>query len=389
MIANSSITKSMHKMLMTKIQKNYSPHPETAKIRSMVGVRQCALLGLTYCLACGSSQDNEVDPMEQTSGLPTTHSNADSPPENTIDPTDDSSGPWRPFSDDSPWNTPIPEDSELHPNSDALIDDLDGSSKWNWLGINIDRFSIPVFEAQENTPRVHVEVRDIPGYLFDMQVPIPDDAMPDAESDHHLCIIDRKSGLEWGLWDAWKDSDGWHCGVGAAIKLDGSGVRPPKDGNQDWKLSHGARACGFPLIAGLIRVEEIRAGRIDHALVLAYPHIRSRYYTSPASTAQGTFGTATPDDDGIPCGGRVQLNPHLDLDALGLSDSGKTIAKALQEYGAYVADYSGAINLYAENSPEAREIWESGLLDDYEIREQIDLQELRVLKWGTLYDDEN
>ena len=32
--------------------------------------------------------------------------------------------------------------------------------------------------------------------------------------------------------------------------------------------------------------------------------------------------------------------------------TGKVIARALQEYGAYCSDYSGAINLYADGSPE-------------------------------------
>ena len=35
------------------------------------------------------------------------------------------------------------------------------------------------------------------------------------------------------------------------------------------------------------------------------------------------------------------------------SPAWRTILRALQEYGAYVGDYSGALSLYAENSPAA------------------------------------
>ena len=54
--------------------------------------------------------------------------------------------------------------------------------------------------------------------------------------------------------------------------------------NTPWWAGH---ARGYGLINGLITAEELNCGAIEHALVVAYPYIRSRYYTSPASTAQG------------------------------------------------------------------------------------------------------
>jgi hypothetical protein len=220
-------------------------------------------------------------------------------------------------------------------------------------------------------------------------VPMPEDAAPDPESDHHLLVVDRSSNLEWGFWDAADEGGTWTCGLGASMDLLGSGVRPLAEGNRTWYTSHGPRACGFPLVAGLIRMEEIEAGRIDHALVIAYPHIRAGFYTPPASTAQARIGDDAVSWRGIPCGGRIQLDPELDLESLGLSRSGRIIARALQRYGAYVGDYSGAITLYAENSPAAQEYWADGVLDTYELAEAIDLAWFRVLRLGTLYDNGN
>jgi hypothetical protein len=109
---------------------------------------------------------------------------------------------------------------------------------------------------------------------------------------------------------------------------------------------------------------------------------------SPASTAQARTGNDSISTRGIPCGGRVQLDPALDLSTLGLSRAGRIVAEALQKYGAYVGDYSGAISLYAENEPSAQAYW-SNVLDIYEFRDKLDMSKLRVLEFGTLTDDGN
>lgn len=305
-------------------------------------------------------------------------------------------GVWRPFNDSSPWNTPIPDNPPLASDSAALIADFRTSSEFGQnLDINITDFSIPVFYASASTRTVDVvcELGGL-GFMGDngenahAQVPMPEGAAPDPESDHHLCIVDRARNLEWGMWNTRNQDGRWTCGLGATSDLAGSGLRPFKPDNPTWFTSHGARACGFPLIAGLIRTEEIDAGRIEHALIVAYPHIRAGFYMSPASTAQARIGDDSISSRGIPCGGRIQLDPALDLDALGLSRSGRIVAEALQRYGAYVGDYSGAISLYAENSAAAQQHWR-GVLQTYEFAGKLDLSRFRVLAFGRLTDDGN
>ena len=220
-------------------------------------------------------------------------------------------------------------------------------------------------------------------------LPIPPDAVVAQGTDRHLCIVDRQNQKEWGFWDTRKVGNGaWTCSVGAATDLSGTGVRPPKDSRPSWAMSVGARACGFALSAGLITVDEMRAGKIEHALVIAYPHVRSHYFVSPASTAQGTTDKAIPTR-GIPCGGRVQLDPRLDVESLGLSPSGVIIARALQQYGAFVGDFSGAISLYADASPDALAVWHGGVLSMLEVKDKIDLRKFRVLELGQRFEDDN
>ncbi len=309
---------------------------------------------------------------------------------------------WRPFSSTSPWNRPLPTNPAIDPDSAAFISDLatlTGQGQ-QALSVNIQGYSIPVYYVDSTVPFVNVMAGlggtgfrtgapnegDVPG---SGTAPIPAGATPAAGTDRHLCVVDTAAETSWDLYnanDASGGSGGWTASLAASMDLTSDGVRPPTN-DAPWWAGQGARACGFPLIAGLITVDEVKAGKIEHALVLAYPHIRSRYYTPPASSAQGTTSDAI-QTRGVECGGQIQLDPTLDLSTLGLSSTGLMIAKALQTYGAFVGDYSGAISLYADESATAQAYWSTGVLGNGEVN-KIPLTKLRVLKLGTTYDNNN
>ena len=64
---------------------------------------------------------------------------------------------WRPFSDDSPWNTPIGSNPTLDPDSKTLIADWEDSSPYGeHLDVNIKGYSIVLFYADANTPTYRV-----------------------------------------------------------------------------------------------------------------------------------------------------------------------------------------------------------------------------------------
>ena len=279
---------------------------------------------------------------------------------------------WRPFSADSPWNQRISASAPIDRDSTALITDFASRGP---LHINIKIWSIPVYFINADRTPKH-DVGDLRpgiygiGFEFPRSIPIPDgaEASPPVgeDSDNHLCIIDRTKNLEWGMWAARKDKTGrWFTGLGAVTDLSSNGVAPPWFTlSRELDAARG-RASGFPLIAGLILREEIKSGRINHALVFAYDHCRSGHFIPPASTAQVAQLDAV-DSRGIPMGGRIQLDPLWDVEHSELSASGKIIARALQEYGAYCGDYAGANVIYAENSPEAVKEWE-GVLQSEEL----------------------
>jgi hypothetical protein len=306
------------------------------------------------------------------------------------------SGVWRPFASDSPWNTPIAADAAVDPGSATMISDFSTISGQTTFWINIQQYSVPVYYVDGSTPKVMVKA-GLGGTGFRTgaasdsvaagtgTAPIPMGAMPAAGTDKHLSIVDRTANMEWGFWNA-TDTSGWAAGEASTLDLSGSGVRPPTADNP-WWAGQGPRACGFGLIAGLVTVDEIKAGSIEHALIVAYPHIQSRYYTPPASSAQGTTNEALPTR-GIPCGGRLQLDPTLDLTTLGLSPTGLILARALQKYGAFVGDFSGAVSIYGDASPTAQAYWSGGVLSNAEAQ-KIPLARFRVLKLGMIYDNKN
>jgi hypothetical protein len=298
---------------------------------------------------------------------------------------------WRPFNDASPWNAAIPVNPSLHPQSAQLIDALASSSRYGpHLDINMLGYSIPMHVADALTPRLPVYAavggEGWMGWPATASMPIPNGARPDPQSDQHLLVINAERTTEWGCFGMsfnGQRNPAWQGLLCATSDLTGSGVRVPETQAVPWFAAHGPRACGFPLVAGLIRTESVKAGAIDHALVLAYPGIMARRFMAPASTGSGTGVDA--GALGLPCGARVQLDPNLDINALGLSPAGVAVARALQVYGAYVGDYSGAISLYAENAPESLAYWQSGVLNTYEFLDKIDLRRLRVLSYGFTY----
>jgi hypothetical protein len=299
------------------------------------------------------------------------------------------STPWRPFSASSPWNTPIAASPVLDPNSAALVSAFISSSPYGaHLDVNIPNYSVPLYWADATTPTFPVFAElggeGWNGYPATLSMPIPAGAAPDPQSDHHLLVISPDRKLEWGCYNMSYSSSAspqWQASLCATSDLTGTGVRVPATQANPWWLAHGPRACGFPLVAGLIRVEEVQAGQINHALVIAYPGILKGKFTPPAST-NSAIGAAS---GGVPCGGRFQYDPTVDVTTLGLSPAGQAIVRALQVYGAYVGDYSGALSLYAENSAAAKAYWANGVLDMYELQNKIDLTRFRVLQIGPLY----
>lgn len=231
-----------------------------------------------------------------------------------------------------PFRTLVPPDAPADPRSADYVARLNGLN----LVVSVGQFAVPVFLVDANTPRYRIT--PTASYATPestlKSVPIPDRAGPDPGDDGHMVVLDNASRCVYEFYRARRDVTGWTAEWVNAIPSDGDGVYP--DG-----LS--TRAGGFSAVAGLIWPEELRAKRIDHALLFGYPFTQKDMIAGDATRTDGR----TIDPGALPVGAHLVLDPSLDIDSLGLPEPQKTIAKTLQEYGMVLADTSGGFTLYA------------------------------------------
>ncbi len=268
------------------------------------------------------------------------------------------------FADDSFWNTPIGPDAQIDPRSDHYLELLAGEYGGPFW-INLEDYTIPVYEADERTARrtVHQRPAENPEALrrrwgereryfshgpgFGSDVPIPDHAVSDPAGDQHLAVVDWSSRTVWDTWACRRRPDGeWESYTGMVYPLDGGGVWRTGDFEvQDGDSIHfhgPSRAAGVPAIAGLIMQREVEEGAIEHKLAYATWRNAYKQFTSPAAWTDGFR------EDGLPEGALVRIDPALDPDEFDLSPGSRVVFRALQRYGMVNVDNARANTLYGE-----------------------------------------
>ena len=302
------------------------------------------------------------------------------------------------FSDDSFWNQPVPDNPEIDSLSNYWIGLLKKDPSKKNFGINTTAYTIPIYTVDENTPKYKIKPyklsekekeiwktdRDYFGHGKDFDedsVPIPDEAMSDPESDHHLALINWKTNTVWDMWGAVKQPDGtWISNTGMKYSLNGSGVFK----TEEFKIINGesvhfhgpGRAAGVPIIAGLILLDEVKAGEINHKIAAAIRFNAFQEFVFPAAWSDGNVV------GGIPEGSVIQLDPGLDLSEFNLLPGELVIARALQKYGMVLVDNAGGNVLYAQGFYKEK-LW-NGIIRGWDTGgiETIPLDHYRVLKVG-------
>ena len=149
-----------------------------------------------------------------------------------------------------------------------------------------------------------------------LQIPIPPNAVPAAGHDAQLVVWNRDTGDEMGVLPI-RGQRRWHVRRRQRLPLQHELV-----GGRAGRFS--SHRPGIPYLAGLIRAEEVRAGRIDHAIAFAFDGSAPTFIAPPATKSDGVG-----QPDGLAEGARLRLNPALtdaDFEAWGLSYVGKLIA---------------------------------------------------------------
>jgi hypothetical protein len=254
-------------------------------------------------------------------------------------------GSARPFAPSSFWNQQIAPEARIEPRSKRYVGHLLRTIDEHGTWMNTTKWSTPVYTVGAGHPTQRVVV-DQPLWAQRAlreafaQVPIPDDARPAPDSDGHLVIWQPSTDTMWEMWRARKDIDGWHMQFGGRIDnvSKSSGIFPKSPG---W----GSTATGLSVLGGLVRISELQAGRINHALALGLPGPARGRVVWPAQRGDGD----SDHPDAIPEGTRLRIDPDVDLDKLNMPTFTRILAEAAQRYGIVVVDRAGSVAFAGED----------------------------------------
>jgi hypothetical protein len=171
-----------------------------------------------------------------------------------------------------------------------------------------------------------------------------------TDSDRHVLFLDTSGAPNhctlYELYNAQNPASsptGWTASNGAIFHLDSNNLRP--DG---WTS---ADAAGLPILPGLVRVDEIKAGVINHAIRFTMNNTYNGYI-HPATHAAGLSSSAMP-----PLGMRMRLKASKDLSSF--NGPALVILTAMKKYGLFLAD--NGTNWYI--SGETNDFWTSTEMD--------------------------
>jgi hypothetical protein len=241
----------------------------------------------------------------------------------------------------------------------AMVDE-EVAGKWGpWISTN--GYSTPIYTVAADQPLVYV-TEENPNLSPQLQsafsaVPLPPGAKPAAGADAQLTVWQPSTDRLWEFWGLNSQADGWHARWGGAMEHVSQspgyftpGSWPGADYN--W----GATASSLPLVGGLITLEDLSNGEIDHALAIALPRTRAQLWSWPAQRSDGSDVSPS----AIPEGTRFRLDPTLNIARLSLPPLVRMMAHAAQRYGVVVRDTSGVVGFFGEDpTPTGGDPWAS------------------------------
>ena len=342
-------------------------------------------------------------------------------------------GWWRPFAANSPWNTPVPGTATTHPESGSIIGGMAYATRDNLKAV---RFADDFQSTMHIVGKLDPTTQQIPKYYYhsydqnhntniyrfthnenfwnpdadepfditDAEYPfIPGKTVPENTEDGRMTIIDVTSYPSYYAFEVShgkKDLDAHghaQCSTFNIWDLAGTGTvknRPICTGNTQWPdcddywTCAGGRGAGVPIIAGIVRPEELDLavspggdGKIHHALSFAYDYNRCGPPLYPfAYRNDGTYqGNEYPIE-----GMLFQLRSDFPVNSI-QNPYGRVIARTLKTYGAVLVDGGGgnsmAFNLQNlfTDAKTNRDVWEERFPGFYNSITVIDPSQFRVV----------
>jgi hypothetical protein len=277
-----------------------------------------------------------------------------------------------PFPADNAWNQDVSV-AAVDPNSDAII---------NFIGLSIglhpdfgsglyagSSMGIPYSVVSSSQNPVNINFTAYGDESDPGPMPIPASAQIEGfpnpgNGDRHVLVIDNSNCFLYELYSASGNSDGsWNAGSAAVWDLDNGEQRP-------WTWTS-ADAAGLPIFPGLVRYDEVAAGKIQHAIRFTLPQSQAAMVPPASHWAATSSNPIAP-----PMGMKLRLK--ADYDISGFSTNVQVILTALKKYGMIMADNGSA--MYLSGAPDDR--WDN---DDLHNLSQVPASAFEVVKMNPIY----
>jgi hypothetical protein len=277
-----------------------------------------------------------------------------------------------PFPADNAWNQDV-SNAAVDPNSDSIINFIGPS-----IGLHPDfgaglyagsSMGIPYSVVVASQSPVNINFTTYGDESDPGPMPIPANAQIEGfpnpgNGDRHVLVIDNSNCFLYELYSASANSDGsWNAGSAAVWDLDNDEQRP-------WTWTS-ADAAGLPIFPGLVRYDEVAAGKIQHAIRFTLPQSQAAMVPPASHWAATSSNPIAP-----PMGMKLRLKANYDIS--GFSTNVQVILTALKKYGMIMADNGSA--MYLSGAPDDR--WDNSDLHNLS---QVPASAFEAVKMNPIY----
>ncbi len=239
--------------------------------------------------------------------------------------------------DQTAWNQDVTK-APVHKRSKQIVRQInrDGGTDLHPDFGGGGEYGIPFEVVPQNQPNVQVTIGPdgFPDESDFGQAPIPPNARieggPDSDGDRHVLVVQEGSCGLFELYRAFRQTgNDWQADSTAFFDLNAAGpLRPAGFTSAD--------AAGLPIFPGLVRFDEVAAGRVEHAIRMTFEETR-RTYIPPATH----FASDSCNRNRPPMGLRLRLKGSYFKEHLGDFPPGsqaRPIFEAFRHYGVINAD---------------------------------------------------
>ncbi len=246
------------------------------------------------------------------------------------------------FPADNVWNTPI-GNLPVDPHTAQWLAAMDASTT-KLQPVAPPSYGMPINVVPPGTAKIYLTFgssgNDIGPYPFTAGTQIEG-----GTGDRHAIMVDPATCTDYELYDAYYTGPTTsHAANGAVWNLNSDALRGG--------LAT-VDAAGTPILAGLMRYDEVQSGAITHAIRVQATTTDTSYIW-PATAGEGT--AANPNLP--PMGARFRLKASFDIS--GYSAQAQVILRALQQYGLILDDNGPNWHFWADANPS----WPSSLLNE-------------------------